>query len=145
MPFPDVKVFRENGKFATNICRKETFTGVYTNVSNLLPLEQKFGLNYNRCSNKFIENCISKFMNKLYLKKPVMLTVSKKQLYLVLIFFGKMSALVKSGLIRSFHKRLTFCKVKRVFKASNRLKDYFSFKDIVPEPLRYCQIYNFMC
>ena len=74
-----------------------------------------------------------------------MLTVPKKQLYLVLPFMGKMSALVKSGLARSLHKRLPFCKVKIAFKTSNRLKNYFSFKDVVPEPLRYCQIYNFTC
>ena len=36
-------------------------------------------------------------MNKLYIKKLVMLTVLNKQLYLVLPFIGKMSALVKSG------------------------------------------------
>ena len=89
--------------------------------------------------------CISKFMNKLYIKKPVMLTVPKKQLYLVLPFMGKMSALVKSGLARSLHKRLPFCKVKIIFKTSNCLKNYFSFKDVVPEPLRSCQIYNFTC
>ena len=65
-----------------------------------------------------------------------MLTVPKKQLYLVLPFMGKMSDLVKFGLIRSLHKRLPFCKVKSVFKTSNRLKNYFSFKDVVPEPLR---------
>ena len=35
-------------------------------------------------SNKFIDKCISKFMNKLYIKKSIILTVSKKQLYLVL-------------------------------------------------------------
>ena len=99
----------------------------------------------NGYSNKFIDKCISKFMNKLYIKKPVMLTVPKKQLYLVLPFMGKMSALVKSGLVRSFHKRLPFCKVKIVFKTSNRLKNYFSFKDVVPEPLRSCQIYYFTC
>ena len=74
-----------------------------------------------------------------------MLTVPKKQLYLVLPFMGKMSALVKFGLARSLHKRLPFCKVKIAFKTSNRLKNYFSFKDVVPEPLRYCQIYNFTC
>ena len=66
-------------------------------------------------------------------------------LYLVLPFMGKMSALVKSGLTRSLHKRLSFSKVKIVFKISNRLKNYFSFKYVVPEPLRSCQIYNFMC
>ena len=74
-----------------------------------------------------------------------MLTVPKKQLYLVLPFMGKMSALVKSGLARSFHKRLPFCKVKIVFKTSNRLKNYFNFKDVVHELPRSCQIYNFKC
>ena len=64
-------------------------------------------------------------MNKFYIKEPVMLTVPKKQLYLVLSFMGKMLALVKSGLIRSLHKRLQFCKVKIVFKTSNRLKMLF--------------------
>ena len=42
-------------------------------------------------------------MNKPYIKKPVVLTVPKKQLYLVLAFMGKMSALAKSGLARSLH------------------------------------------
>ena len=51
-----------------------------------------------------------------------MLTVPKKELYLVLPFFGKISALVKAGLTRSLHKRLPFCKVKIAFKTSNRLK-----------------------
>ena len=95
----------------------------------------------NRYSNKFIDKSTSKFMNKLYIKKPVMLTVPKKQLYLVLPFMEKMSALVKSGLARSLHKRLPFCKFKIAFKTSN----YFCFKDVVPESLRSCQIYNFTC
>ena len=122
MPFLDVNVFRENGKFVTTVYRKEIFTGVYTNFSSFIPLEHKFGLVYtllHRCfclvsdiskfhfeteklkeillangySNKFIDKCISKFMNKLYIKKPVTLTVPKKQLYLVLPYMGKMSAL----------------------------------------------------
>ena len=99
----------------------------------------------NGYSNKFIDKCISQFMNKLHIKKPAMLAVAKKQLYLVLSFMGNMSALVKSRLARSLHKHLPFCEVKIVFKTSNRLKNYFSFKDVVPEPLRSCQIYNFTC
>ena len=51
-------------------------------------------LSSNGYSNKFIDKSILKFMNKLYIQKPVVLTVSKKQLYLVLPFMGKMSALV---------------------------------------------------
>ena len=38
MPFLDANVFRENGKFVTNVYRKETFTGVYTNVSGFILL-----------------------------------------------------------------------------------------------------------
>ena len=174
MPFLDVNVVHENGKFVTNVCRKERFTGVYTNFSSFMPLENIFGLVYtllNRCfclvsdmskfhfeieklkeilssngySNIFIEKCISKFMNKLYIKKYVMLTVPKKQLYLVLHFMGKISALVTSGVARPSYKRLPFCKVEIAFKASNRLKNYLSFKDFVSEPLCCCQIYNLTC
>ena len=79
------------------------------------------------------------------LEQLVMVTVSMKHLYQVLPFMGKMSALVKSRLIRSLHKRLPFCKVKTVFKTSNHLKNYFSFKNIVPELLRSCQSYIFTC
>ena len=150
----------------TNVYRKERFTGVYTNFSSFILLEHKFGLVYtfsHRCfclfsdmpkfhfeieklkeillcngySNKFIDKCISKFMNKLYIKKPVMLTVPKKQLYLVLPFMGKTSALVKSGLTRSLYKRLPFLKVKIVFKISNRLKNYLSFEDVVPKTSKF--------
>ena len=46
MSFLDVTVFRENGKFVTNVYKKETFTGVYTNFSSFIPLEHKFGLVY---------------------------------------------------------------------------------------------------
>ena len=84
-------------------------------------------------------------MNKLYIKKTVMLTVPKTQLYLELPFMGKMSALVKSGLSTSLYERQPFCKVKIPFKTSNHLKNYFSFEDVVPKPLHSCQIYNFTC
>ena len=42
MPFVDINVLLENGKFVTNVYRKETFTGVYTNFSRFMPLEHKF-------------------------------------------------------------------------------------------------------
>ena len=149
--FLDVNMFRENGKFVTNVYRTKTFTGVYTSFSSFILLEHKFGLIYtllHRCSvfdmskfhfeieklkeillsngysNKFIDKCISQFMNKLHIKKPAMLAVAKKQLYLVLSFMGNMSALVKSGLARSLHKHLPFCEVKIVLKTSNRLINY---------------------
>ena len=39
MAFLDVNIFREKGKFVTNVYRKETFTRVSTNFSSFIPLE----------------------------------------------------------------------------------------------------------
>ena len=35
LPFLDVNIFRENEKFATNVNRRKTFSGVYTNFKIL--------------------------------------------------------------------------------------------------------------
>ena len=107
MPFLDVNIFREKGKFVTNVYRKETFTGVYTNFSSFIPLEYKFGLAYtllHRCFNlvsdmskfhleeaklkeillkngyprKIIDACVFKFLNRFFEMKLVTLTVPKK-------------------------------------------------------------------
>ena len=174
MSFLDVNVFRENGKFVTNVYRKDTFTGVYTNFSSFIPLDYKFGLIYtllHRCfcivsdmskfhleiaklkeillkngySSKFIDSCIFKFMNNLFVIKPTIITVPKKQLFIVLPFMGNTSAIIKTGLAKALNKRLPFCKLRVIFKSTNRLKSYFNFKDVLPEPLRSCQIYNFTC
>ena len=146
MPFLDVNVFRENGMFVANVYIKETFTGVYTNFSSFIPLAcVKFGLVYtllHRCfclvsnmpkfhfeieklkeillsngySNKFIDQCISKFMNKLYIKKPVMLTIPKKQLYLVLPFMGKMSLQLSLDSLDHFINVYLFVKLKLLLR-----------------------------
>ena len=44
--FFDVSVFHENGKFLNNVYRKESLTGVYTNICSFIPLQHKFGLIY---------------------------------------------------------------------------------------------------
>ena len=35
LPFLDINIFHKNDKFATNIYRKKTFSGVYTNFKSL--------------------------------------------------------------------------------------------------------------
>ena len=42
--FLDVNIFRENEKFATNVYRKKTFSGVYTNFKSFIPETYKIGL-----------------------------------------------------------------------------------------------------
>ena len=169
MPFLDVNIFREKGKFVNNVYRKETFTGVYTNLSSFMPLAYKFGLAYtllHRCFNlvsdmskfhlevaklkkillkngyprKIINACVFKFLNKFFEPKSVTLTVPKKQLFFVLPFMGNMLGVIKTGLSKALQKRLPFCKLGVIFKSTNCLKSYFNFKDVLLEPLRSCQI-----
>ena len=55
-------MFYENGKFVFNVYRKETLNGVYTNFSNFISLEHKFGLIYtlfHRCF--YLVSDMSKF------------------------------------------------------------------------------------
>ena len=44
LPFLDVNIFRENEKFATNVCRKNTFSGVYTSFKSFIPETYKMDL-----------------------------------------------------------------------------------------------------
>ena len=44
MPFLDVNVFCDNGKFVTSVYRKETFIVFYNNFSSFKPLEYKLSL-----------------------------------------------------------------------------------------------------
>ena len=44
LPFLDVNIFCENEKFATNVYRKKTFSGVYTNFKSFIPETYKIGL-----------------------------------------------------------------------------------------------------
>ena len=92
---------------------------------------------------KIIDACVFKFLNKFFEPKPATLTVPKKQLFFVLPFMGNMSGVIKTGLSKALQKRLPFCKLQVIFKSTNCLKSYFNFKDVLPEPLRSCQIYKF--
>ena len=107
MPFLDVNIFREKGKFVTNVYRKETFTGVCTSFSIFIPLEYKFRLAYTllqRCFNlvsdmskfhlevaklkgillkngyprKIIDACVFRFLNKVFEPKPPSFTLNKQ-------------------------------------------------------------------
>ena len=44
LPFLDVNIFCENDKFATDVCRKKTFSGVYTNFKSFILETYKIGL-----------------------------------------------------------------------------------------------------
>ena len=56
-----------------------------------------------------------------------------------------MSQIVKTRLTMTMNNPMKFCKLRVIFQTNNRLKNYFRFKDSVPETLRSNLIYKFSC
>ena len=172
--FLDVKICREKDKFTTDVFRKDTFSGIYTNFSSFVALEHKFGLVYtllhrsftivsdfskfrfevktlkktlhkNAYPTNFVDKCISKFINSIFVQKPVVTSVPKLELRIILPFLGNISSITKKRLNRCIGKRLKFCNLKIIFQTGNRLMNYFRFKDCIPETLQSNFVYKFKC
>ena len=169
--FLDVKICREKDKFTTNVFRKDTFSGIYTNFSSFVALEHKFGLVYtllhrsftivsdfskfhfevetlkktlhkNTYPTNFVDKCISKFINNIFVQKPVVTSVPKLELRIILPFLGNISSITKKRLNRCISKRLKFCNLKIIFQTGNRIMNYFRFKDCIPETLQSNFVYK---
>ena len=113
------------------------FSGVYTNFISFIPLEYKFGLVHtllNRCYNlsadflkfhhevdklkkilskntypqNFIDKCIQKCLNNMFIQRLQIPSVPKKELVIILPYLGKMSQIVNSGLTRTMNKHMNF-------------------------------------
>ena len=98
--FLDVKTCRGNNRLTTSVCRKSTFSGIFTNFKSFIPTVYKFGLVYtllHRCFNttssyeqfhneinalkqilklngyptQFIDRCMKQFIQKLYVTKAI--------------------------------------------------------------------------
>ena len=102
-------------------------------------------LHKNAYPTKFFDKCIAKFVNNIFVQKPVFTTVPKLELRIMLPYLGNISSITKKRLNRCISKRLKFCKLKIIFQTGNRLKNYFRFKDRVPETLQSNFVYKFKC
>ena len=65
---------------------------------------------------KFVDKCISKFINNIFVQKPVVTTVPKLELRITLPFSGNISSIIKKRLSRCIGKRLKFVNLKSFFK-----------------------------
>ena len=173
--FLDILITRLGNELQTSLFRKKTFSGVYLNFNSHLPSEYKKGLihtllyrAYNICSNYsnvhqeivylknvwqknsfplfFIDKCIYKFLDKLFIKHDSnKIKSEKKEIRISLEFLGKSSLQVKKQLIdifRSCHKNI---KLTVVFKSSNRIKNAFRFKEQLPKSINSKVIYKYTC
>ena len=157
--FLDISETRTANKITTSIFRKKKFIGVYLNFHSHLPTDYKKGLidtllhrSYNIHSNYasfhqeilflksvwqqnsfplfFIDKCVKKFLDKLFIKrKKVKDSSTKKEITISLEFLGKISLQVKRQLIEIFRTCNKDIKLKVVFKSSVRMCNAFRFKD----------------
>ena len=164
LSFLDIEVSREKGKFVTTVYRKPTFSGVYTHFESFLPTIYKFGMVYTLayrcfkiCSDwtkfheelsflkqvflkngyplSFIDNCFKTFVDKLFIKRPQLITVEKKTLFLSLPYLGEISLQTRTKLRKSLKGLLNCCKLQIVFKSQRKLSNVFRFKDRLPSDL----------
>ena len=129
----DVKITHKNKRFVTSIFRKATFRGLFTNSHSFIFDTHKIGLLHtllfrffkicssmenfhievrlqrnifksNNYTVNIINQCIKKFWDKLYIPKMIVPTVPKRELLVVLPYFGTFSLNLRKRLYKSVRK-----------------------------------------
>ena len=135
LAFLDIKITRSPEGFTTSVYRKKTFSGVYLNFGSFLPVEYKKGLiatllhrthvicsDYARFHEEvsklkviwqkngfplfFIDKCVKKFLDKLFVKKSS-IESPKKEVFFPMVFLGKIPLQLKK-ILQSTFKELSW-------------------------------------
>ena len=173
LPFLDVFVSRTENGFVTNIYRKRTFSGVFTNFFSFLHIQFKACLISTllfRCHQltsstdefhkeierlrgilaknsyplEFIDQCTSAFLNKRYNKKPLQEEEKRKEM-IVLPYLGKLSLEIRTRLKKYVKKHVTNCDLMVIFRSERRVRSMFHYKDVLPQNIQSYLVYRFTC
>lgn len=174
LSFLDLTVIRSGNQLVSSIFRKPTFTGLGTSYFSYIPFLYKLNAiktllyrayhlssNYEffhaelmYLQNFFISNgfptflidkTINKFLNNIFCKPEVCLTVPKQVIYVKLPFIGPLSydtvTYLQKTLVQYFPQINFRFSLNNSFKVAN----FFMYKDRLPDELRSNIIYNFKC
>ena len=174
LPFLDVAVSRTDEGFVTNLYRKTTFSGVFTNFFSFLSIQFKACLVSTllfRCFKlsstsdifhreverlrgilaknayplEFVDQCIAAFLNKTFRRKEKAPADETPSETIVLPYLGKLSLEIRNRIKKYVSKHLTPCKLKIIFRSQRRLKTLFHFKDRIPLSLQSYVLYRYTC
>ena len=174
LPFLDVSVERSDVGFSTNLYRKTTFSGVFTNFFSFISIQFKVCLVSTllyRCFQltstsdafhkeverlrgilarnsyplEFVDHCITAFMNKRYKKQTTTKNDEKPQQMIILPYLGKLSLEIRNRLRKYISKHVSDCKLLIIFRSNRRLSSIFRFKDTIPQDLQSYILYQFTC
>ena len=84
----------------------------------------------------FIDACIKRYLNQVFIDKKIYALAPKKELVCVLPFIGKKSLQLRSKLVKSVQNNLSFCHLKVVFQSPYKLHTLFHFKDTLNKKIR---------
>ena len=85
----------------------------------------------NGYTTSFIDQAFKKFLDRLHIIKPTLVTVEKKLLRLVLPYLGPTSLQVRTKIRNAMKGTLNCCKLQVIFKSRRKLSNMFRFKDRV--------------
>ena len=173
--FLDISMNRVDGMntFVTNVYRKPTFSGVFTNFFSYIPMCYKVGListllfrgfvicsssdsfhkeveyirsvlHRNAFPNELIDTFVARFLNKRYEKPVEKPTDETPTVSITLPYLGKLSLEIRNRLRRLINTHCK-CKLTIVFKSGRRLKNMFKFKDVMPMSLHSFILYKYTC
>ena len=72
----------------------------------------------NGYSERFLDKCVKKFLNKVFILKRIIQTTEKKQVTIVLPYMGMILTELKVKIHKTFKQLLPACEVRVIFKVS---------------------------
>ena len=99
----------------------------------------------NNYPQNLVNQCIKKFLNKLFIKKDLNFIVSKRKLTFLLPYLGKLSLDLRTRLRQTIERDLPYCKLKIIFRSKCRLNTLCWFKDPLEKKIQSGIIYRYTC
>ena len=92
----------------------------------------------------FIDACIKRYLNQVFIDKKIYALAPKKELVCVLPFIGKKSLQLRSKLVKSVQNNLSFCHLKVLFQSPYKFRTLFCFKDAPGKKIRSDLVYRYL-
>ena len=93
----------------------------------------------------FVESCISRVLDGFYEPKVPVLSVSRKEVLMVMPYLGFMSMSLKRDILKLVRKFYPTVDIKLVFKRGTRISNLFRFKDTFPLKCKSGVVYYIEC
>ena len=93
----------------------------------------------------FVDECISRVLDKFYTPKVPIPTVPRKEIKMVMPYLGNMSIVLKRDILNLVRKFYPSVQIKVIFKRGSRISNLFAFKDRFPLKCASGIVYHIQC